>query len=72
VALRFVPCGRWGRLAALRLRNRADYLLRRLLPVIERRRAGRFQRMIELSFYRQDGIGYRMPDHVHAEKDGSF
>jgi hypothetical protein len=68
--LRFPPSRGFGTLAALRLRNRVDRLMRRSLPMLERRRrASQFERMLELSFEDSETISYRMPQHLHAEKD---
>lgn len=69
--LRYPPSGSFGVLAALRLRNEADQLLRRLLPAWDsRRRASQFARMIELSFDDSSAISYRLPRFLHAERDG--
>ena len=68
--LRFPPSRSFGTLAALRMRNRIDRLMRRSLPMLERRRrASQFERMLELSFDEPGEINYRMPQHLHAEKD---
>ncbi len=75
--LRFPPARSFGVLAALRWRNRLDRLLARLLPGLGRRRqAGRFLRMLDLSYHGADGaaaaeIGYRLPAELHAEKERS-
>jgi hypothetical protein len=68
--LNFPPARGFGTLAALRLRNRLDRVLRRALPGFDRRRrAGQFGRMLDLSFHGDGEISYRMPQHLHAEKD---
>lgn len=60
----------FGVLPLLRLRNRADRVLRRLVPGLEqRRRASQFQRMLELSFFDRGRISYAMPGTLHAEHD---
>lgn len=59
-----------GVLAVLRWRNRIDRFLQQRVPAVARfRRAGQFQRMLEVSHYGERGLGYRMPGHVHAEND---
>ncbi len=72
--LRYPHSRTFGVLAAIRLRNRADRLLRRMLPALDRhRRLGQFAQMLELSFdsadHRGDESRYRMPKELHAEKD---
>ena len=69
-ALNYPPARNFGALAALRLRNRADRVLRRHVPAWDRRRrAFQFAQMIDLSFSDGAGNDYRMPAHLHAEKD---
>lgn len=60
--------GSFGVLGAFRMRTRLDGLARRVFPRWEqRRRFQQFQLMLSLS---TDGsISYRMPQHLHAEKD---
>lgn len=71
-ALRYPPGGGAATLLALRWRNRADRMLRRAIPALDRRRrAGQFLRMLDISFHEQGGTGYRLPAHLHAEKDRS-
>ena len=70
--LRYPPSRNFGVLAALRLRNRADRLLRRAVPAFDRRRrSGQFTQMIGLSFHDAGDSGYRLPQILHAEKDRS-
>ncbi|GGB58333.1 hypothetical protein GCM10011505_44010 [Tistrella bauzanensis] len=69
-ALGYPPRGRVGYLGAVRLKNRFDQMLWRMSPALERRsRAAQFQQMLEVSFYGQEGIDYRIAAHLHAEKD---
>ncbi len=59
-----------GTLAALRLKNGAERILFGMAPTLgARRRASQFQTMLDVSLYTEEGIRYRMPEHVHAEKD---
>jgi hypothetical protein len=68
--LRYPRIGGFGTLTALRWRNRLDQALRRLIPAFDRRRrAGQFGRMLDLSFDGQGEMSYRLPHHLHAEKD---
>lgn len=68
--LRYPPGGTFGALATLRWTNRIERTLYRLVPALgARRRAGQFQRMLDVSFYDPSGISYRMPEQLHAEKD---
>lgn len=68
--LRYPPSRTFGVLAALRWKNRGERWLHRMVPALRRRRSvGQFQRMLDVSFHDAGGISYRMPEHVHAEKD---
>lgn len=68
--LRYPPSRGFGTLAVLRARNRLDQMLRRLFPALDRhRRVGQFGRMLGLSFEGDGALSYRLPRHVHAEKD---
>jgi hypothetical protein len=59
-----------GALAVLRLTNGAERILSQLVPAFgARRRASKFQTMLTVSLYSEEGIRYRLPGHVHAEKD---
>ncbi|MFK5923201.1 MAG: oxygenase MpaB family protein [Verrucomicrobiota bacterium] len=59
-----------GVLALLRGKNRWDKWLASVFPTLARRQSvDQFQQMLELSHYEERGIAYRMPGHVHAEKD---
>ncbi|NKC30406.1 oxygenase MpaB family protein [Falsiroseomonas selenitidurans] len=70
--LKYPPAGRFGALAVLRWTNRAERLLNRVFPALGRRhRMGQFQQMMALSYYADGGLSYRMPAHVHAERDRS-
>ena len=69
-ALRCPPSRSFGVLATFRLRNRVDGLLRRMLPAMgQRRRAGQFSQMLDLSFHRAGGLDYRLPELLYAERD---
>ena len=69
--LRYPPSRSFGVRAALRLRNQADQLLRRLSPAWDgKRRANQFARMMGLSFDDSSAISYRLPRFLHAERDG--
>jgi len=60
----------FGAIATLRWRNRLESQLSRWIPALDRRRSsGLFQMMLNVSHYSAGGIGYRLPGHVHAEKD---
>ncbi len=68
--LNYPPSRRFGVLGMLRLTNRTERLLRGWFPALERyRRFGQFQRMLDVSFHSPTGISYRMPGHLHAERD---
>jgi len=69
--LHYPSANTFGTLAVLRWTNRLDRLGRRLVPALDRwRRAGQFGTMLGVSLYDADGLSYRLPEHVHAEKDG--
>lgn len=60
-----------GVLPVLRLKNGGERLLHRIAPPLAvRRRASQFQTMLDVSLYADDGIRYRLPGHLHAERDG--
>jgi hypothetical protein len=64
------PAGSFGALAVFRMRNRFDRLLRQVVPGWERQaRAGRFAQMLDLSYHDGAATSFRMPQHLHAEKD---
>jgi hypothetical protein len=68
--LRYPRTGGFGTLTLLRWRNRLDQALRRLIPAFDRRRrAGQFGRMLNLSFDGGGEMSYRLPRHLHAERD---
>jgi hypothetical protein len=72
--LRYPRSRTFGVLAAIRLRNRADRILRRVIPAVDRhRRAGQFVQMLDLSFdsphHQGDEARYRLPKELHAERD---
>lgn len=69
--LNYPPMRTTGTLAALRLTNGLQGALYRIAPALaDRRRASQFQTMLAVSFYGEDGAQYRLPEQVHAEKDG--
>lgn len=71
--LRYPPMNVTGTLAVLRWQNRLDRLLNRYVPAWSRWRSwGRFQLMLSISHYDDDGIRYRLPEHVLAERDGAL
>ncbi|MDF1791199.1 MAG: oxygenase MpaB family protein [Thalassobaculaceae bacterium] len=71
--LQYPPMRTTGTLAALRLKNGLERTLYSLLPALgARRRAGQFQTMLDVSHYADEGATYRLPGHVHAEKDGQL
>lgn len=71
--LNYPPMRTTGTLAALRLTNHVQRVLYRIAPALgDRRRASQFQTMLAVSFYAEDGPRYRLPEHVHAEKDGDL
>lgn len=68
--LRYPPMNTTGTLALLRLKNGLDRFAHRLVPWLgSRHRASQFMTMLTVSMYAEDGIRYRLPGHVHAEKD---
>ncbi|MBX3653839.1 MAG: DUF2236 domain-containing protein [Ramlibacter sp.] len=69
--LRYPPARTLGTLPALRLAYRGDLLLQRLLPRWRgTRQLGQFAQLMDLSHYENRAMNYRVPDQVHAEKDG--
>lgn len=68
--LNFPPVSTFGALTAIRLKNRAERIAGQLVPALAQRRlASQFQRMLDVSFYTDEGMRYRMPEKVHAEED---
>tara|TARA_R110001592_G_scaffold206753_1_gene457471 strand:- start:2311 stop:3522 length:1212 start_codon:yes stop_codon:yes gene_type:complete len=71
--LRYPAMTTIGTLAVLRLKNAAERILGRLFPAFgDRRRASQFQTMLAVSLYNDDGIRYRLPEHVYAERDAEL
>jgi hypothetical protein len=68
--LNFPPANTFGALATIRWKNRLHRFLLRLFPAWEQRhRASQFQKMLNVSTHSRAGISYRLPGHLHAEKD---
>lgn len=68
--LRYPPMNTTGTLAILRLKNGIDRIIGRIAPALgARRRASQFQTMLDVSLYTDEGLSYRGPEHVLAEKD---
>jgi hypothetical protein len=71
--LNYPPMNTFGALAALRVTNGVERVLSRIFPAFGAwRRASKFQTMLTVSLYVEEGIRYRLPGHVHAEKDASL
>ncbi|MEQ8229279.1 MAG: oxygenase MpaB family protein [Rhodospirillales bacterium] len=71
--LNYPPMYTTGTLAVLRIKNAADRMIGHLLPAFgARRRASQFQTMLSVSLYNEEGIRYRLPGHVYAEKDADL
>jgi hypothetical protein len=71
-ALRYPPSSTFGVLPMVRLGNHLDIALQKWMPTVWRRRqASQFFQIVELSHYDADGLSYRMPSQLHAEKDRS-
>lgn len=72
-ALQYPALNTTGALAMFRLKGRAERLLFRYFPKLAQHRLlSQFQTMLDVSHYTDQGIGYRLPGHVHAEKDGTI
>ena len=68
--LGYPPMKTTGTLASLRFKNAAERLLARIAPGLgARRRASQFQTMLGVSLYSEEGIRYRLPEHLYAEED---
>lgn len=68
--LNYPPMRTFGVLAAVRGLYRLDLGLQNILPFFgRRRRAGRFHTLLGVGHYSTEGLRYRVPGHVHAEKD---
>jgi len=60
----------FGVLESLRFKNSAERLLQRCFPALEARsRAGQFNQLMDVSLYVDEGIRYRMPSQLYAERD---
>lgn len=69
-SLRYPPASTFGILAAHRLSYRASSRLQSVFPFLARwRRFGQFKQLMDVSLYESKGLAYRMPGHLHAEKD---
>lgn len=68
--LNYPPSRTFGVLALFRWRNWIDRLLQDQFPAIAGlRRVSQFEQMLKVTHYGDGGLGYRMPAHVHAERD---
>ncbi len=68
--LGFPPANTFGTLALISMGNKADQFLQRMLPAIGRwRRTSQFRQMLDLAHYAEKGLGYRIPEELHAERD---
>ncbi len=68
--LHFPQGGGKSSVLAIVWRNRIDRWLHRLLPgLANKMHADQFQRMLEVSLYPEEGMRFRMPGTLHAEKD---
>jgi len=66
----YPPMNVTGTLAVLRWQNRLERVLNRYVPAWRGWRSkSRFQLMLSISHYDDDGIRYRLPEHVLAERD---
>jgi hypothetical protein len=69
-ALRYPRLSTFGALALMRGANRLQQVLHRVLPGFGRSRlASQFALILDLSHFEGRGLDYRVPGHVHAEKD---
>lgn len=72
-ALRYPPSSTFGVLPMIRLGNQLDMALQKWWPAVGRRRqASQFFQLVELSHYDAQGLSYRMPGQLHAEKDRGY
>ena len=63
----------FGVLGWFRLQSRYDRLMSRYFPkYVRKNNYTNFTTLLSGSRFDDDGISYRMPDHVHAEKSGSW
>ncbi|MBO6519579.1 MAG: DUF2236 domain-containing protein [Rhodospirillales bacterium] len=71
--LNYPPMNTTGTLAAIRLKNGLEKLLHRISPSLGgKRRASQFQTMLSVSLYADEGIRYRLPGELHAERDAEL
>lgn len=67
--LHYPSCSTLGVLPWFWFRTRCQYTLEKLLPgVAQARGSDRFTALLDASVFDDDGISYRMPDHLHASK----
>lgn len=72
-ALRFPRLRTTGALAGFRLKAGLDRFAHRHFPrLAEGSRLRQFQTMLDVSLYTDEGIGYRLPGQLHAERDGTL
>ena len=71
--LRYPEQSSFGVLGWFRLQSRWERLLKRILPKYERRNNFTvFTTLLSGSRYDDEGITYRMPDHVYAERSQNW
>ena len=67
--LHYPSCSTLGVLPWFWFRTRCQYTLEKLLPgVAQARSSDRFAALLDAAAFDDDGISYRMPDHLHASK----
>ena len=69
-SLRYPPKQGFGALAAISVPYRINHWLESHCPLLARKNhLDRFGQMMDISHYGDSGLAYRLPGHVHAEKD---
>lgn len=71
--LNYPPSRTLGVLAVFRLQTRLDVSVNKRFPRLARKNNyANFTSMLDASMYDEDGISYRIPDHVYAERSSRW
>ena len=72
-SLEFPPGSSFGVVGHFRLQERYQSILSKLLPgYAQKNNLNRFSSLLETSLFDEEGISYRLPDHVYAERSSRW
>ena len=72
-SLEFPSGSSFGVVGHFKMQERYEYILGKLLPgYAKKNNLNRFSSLLETSLFDEDGISYRLPDHVYAERSSRW